>query len=167
MRFSAHDYCLLLQQFILTLTMNTNMGDFLIFVLIFAKLTISAQCPFQGIRADNIDFCCTTGALWFLQHIGILLDIAYGAMFCSAKSDIKFLVQYHSWAPMVKKTSIGSIPIIDWRQKTSIRSMVVIRKKILSRWIDKIGQKSNFFHRWSIPSVKLLKVLTDGSIPLV
>ncbi len=73
----------------------------------------------------------------------------------------------HSWATMVKKTSIGWIPIIDWRQKTSIRSMVVIRKKILSLWIDKIGQKSDFFHRWSIPSVKLLKVLTDGSIPLL
>jgi hypothetical protein len=35
----------------------------------------------------------------------------------------------HSWAPMVKKKSIGSIPIIDWQQKTSIRLMVVRRKK--------------------------------------
>jgi hypothetical protein len=37
----------------------------------------------------------------------------------------------HSWAPMVKKTSIGSIPIIDRRQKALTRSMVVIRKKNL------------------------------------
>jgi hypothetical protein len=69
----------------------------------------------------------------------------------------------HSWAPMVKKTSIGSIPIIDWQQKTLIRSMVIIRKKILSRWINTIGQKSNFVHQWSILSVKLPKFLTDGS----
>ncbi len=42
--------------------------------------------------------------------------------------------------------------------------MVVRRKKILYRWINTISQKSNFFHRWSILSVKLLKFLTDGSI---
>jgi hypothetical protein len=66
-------------------------------------------------------------------------------MFVTAKkAKMISIALHHSWAPLVKKTSIGSIPIIDCWQKTSIRSMVV-RKKILSRWIDTIGQKSNFF----------------------
>jgi ssDNA-binding replication factor A large subunit len=42
----------------------------------------------------------------------------------------------HRWAPMVKKTSIGSIPIINWWQKTSIRLMVIRRKKIFSRAME-------------------------------
>jgi hypothetical protein len=33
------------------------------------------------------------------------------------------------WTPMAKKTSIGSIPIIDGLQKISIRFMVFRRKK--------------------------------------
>jgi hypothetical protein len=52
--------------------------------------------------------------------------------------------QEHRWAPMVKK----NIDCIDTDNrltaKTLIRSMVVRRKNILSRWIDTIGQKSIF-----------------------
>ncbi len=44
-----------------------------------------------------------------------------------------------------KKTLTGSIQIIDWWQKTSIRSMVVRRKKILSRWIDTISKNQICF----------------------
>jgi hypothetical protein len=57
------------------------------------------------------------------------------------------------WAVMVKKTSLRSIPIIDWRQKTKIRSMVIGRKNLSHGSIDTIGQKSF----WTVG-------LIDGSI---
>jgi hypothetical protein len=72
------------------------------------------------------------------------------------------LTHRHSWAQMVKKTSIGSTPTIDWWQKTSTRLMVVRRKKnhklmdrnnwskikSFSPMIDTIVQTSKIFNRW-------------------
>jgi hypothetical protein len=53
----------------------------------------------------------------------------------------------HSWAPMLKK----NIDWIDTDNRLTAKNIDKIdgrhKKKILIRWINKIGQKSNFFHR--------------------